>query len=143
MDKKGQGMPLNTIVIAIVVLIVLIVIVVFFTGGFNTILQSVKGIQPATQTDAVAAQTKCSQLCIQAQSITNPDKWKDTGYCRQVNSKDWDGNGKLDGTKPNAFASTPCIKDNKDYKCCEEPPINTGCSATIGDKSLSETDCRI
>ncbi len=32
MDKKGQGMPLNTIIIAIIVLIVLVVLIAIFTG---------------------------------------------------------------------------------------------------------------
>ena len=34
-SKKAQGLPLNTIVIAILVLIVLLVIVLFFTGSFS------------------------------------------------------------------------------------------------------------
>lgn len=141
MDKKGQGLPLNTIVIAIIVLIVLILVIVFFLGGFNVIIQSVKGLEPATETDAVAAQTKCSQLCIQAQSITNPDNWKKTGYCKQVNTKDWDGSGKLEGTSQTNPLNSCKTETGSDYRCCWDAPINSFCSAKIGDKSLSETDC--
>lgn len=34
-SKKGQGLPLNTIVIAIIVIIVLLVIILFFTSSFS------------------------------------------------------------------------------------------------------------
>ena len=34
MDKKGQGLSLNTIIIAIVVLVVLVVLIMVFTGYF-------------------------------------------------------------------------------------------------------------
>ncbi len=37
MDKKAQGLSLNTIIIAIIVLVVLVVIVVVFTGGVGRI----------------------------------------------------------------------------------------------------------
>lgn len=36
MDKKAQGLSLNTIIIAIIVLIVLVVIIMVFTGYFGT-----------------------------------------------------------------------------------------------------------
>ena len=35
MDKKAQGLSLNTIIIAIIVLIVLVVIIMVFTGYFG------------------------------------------------------------------------------------------------------------
>ena len=43
MHRKGQGLPLNTIIIAIIVLVVLVVIVAIFTGRigkFETSLSS-------------------------------------------------------------------------------------------------------
>jgi hypothetical protein len=36
MDKKAQGLSLNTIIVAIVVLIVLVVLIMIFTGYFGT-----------------------------------------------------------------------------------------------------------
>ena len=36
MDKRGQGLSLNTIIVAIVVLIVLVVLIMIFTGYFGT-----------------------------------------------------------------------------------------------------------
>ncbi len=35
MNKKGQGLPLNTIIIAIIVIVVLVVLVMIFTGHLN------------------------------------------------------------------------------------------------------------
>ncbi|MBS3145948.1 hypothetical protein J4414_04055 [Candidatus Woesearchaeota archaeon] len=35
MNKRGQGLPLNVIVIAIIVVVALVVIVAFFLGGFG------------------------------------------------------------------------------------------------------------
>lgn len=35
MDKKAQGLSLNTIIIAIIVLVVLVVIIMVFTGGIG------------------------------------------------------------------------------------------------------------
>ena len=40
--KKGQALPLNTIVIAILVVIVLVVIIVFFTSSTGESLDTVK-----------------------------------------------------------------------------------------------------
>ena len=38
MNKKAQGLSLNTIIIAIIVLTVLVVIILVFTGAFGTII---------------------------------------------------------------------------------------------------------
>jgi hypothetical protein len=45
-SKKGQGLSLNTIIIAILVLIVLVVIVLIFTGYFSRIFAP--GVQSCT-----------------------------------------------------------------------------------------------
>ena len=37
MDKRGQGLPLNVIVIAIIVVVALVVIVAFFLGAFGNL----------------------------------------------------------------------------------------------------------
>jgi uncharacterized protein YpmB len=35
MDKKAQGLPINTIIIAIIVIVVLVVLVMVFTGSMG------------------------------------------------------------------------------------------------------------
>jgi len=41
-SKRGQGLPMNTIVIAAIVLIVLVVIIMIFTGSMGTWLEDLK-----------------------------------------------------------------------------------------------------
>jgi len=41
-SKRGQGLPMNTIVIAAIVLIVLVVLVMIFTGGMGKWLEDLK-----------------------------------------------------------------------------------------------------
>ena len=38
-NKKGQGLPLNTIIIAILVIVVLVVIILMFTGQMGNFLR--------------------------------------------------------------------------------------------------------
>ncbi len=44
LNKKGQGLPLNTIVIAILVIIVLLVIIVFFTSKIGESGKTLDGV---------------------------------------------------------------------------------------------------
>lgn len=46
-SKRGQGLPMNTIVIAAIVLIVLVVIVMIFTGGMGKWTGNVEETQEA------------------------------------------------------------------------------------------------
>ena len=46
MDRKAQGLSLNTIIIAIIVLVVLVIVVMIFTGYFGN--QFVPGINSCT-----------------------------------------------------------------------------------------------
>ena len=41
-SKRGQGLPMNTIVIAAIVLIVLVVLIMIFTGSMGNWLQDLK-----------------------------------------------------------------------------------------------------
>lgn len=50
--KKGQGMPLNTIIIAIIVLVVLVVLVAIFTGRIAIFD---KDVTKQARTDLIAA----------------------------------------------------------------------------------------
>lgn len=60
-SKKGQGMSLNTIIIAIIVLIVLVIIVMIFSGYFARIFApSVKSCQTGLGGTCVTAATDCN-----------------------------------------------------------------------------------
>lgn len=63
--KRGQGMPLNVIIIAVIVIIVLVVLVAIFTGqlgGFQKSLAECKGqCVPESQCAAIAPEGDCEQ----------------------------------------------------------------------------------
>ena len=44
MSKKGQGLPLTTIIIAVLVVVVLIVIVAFFLSGSSSLIGTIRNI---------------------------------------------------------------------------------------------------
>ncbi len=59
-SKKAQGLPLNTIIVAILVLIVLVIIVLIFTGRMGIFRTSIEdcaskgGIESDTETEGYA-----------------------------------------------------------------------------------------
>ena len=72
-SKKGQGLSLNTIIIAIIVLIVLVVLVMIFTGYFGKIFTpSVKSCTVAG--GQCAAQCEVGQLGREKTGVDCPDK---------------------------------------------------------------------
>ena len=61
MFKKGQGLSINTIIIAIIVLVVLVVLVMIFTGYFGQWTKSVASCQSEGGTCMVAV---AGQTCV-------------------------------------------------------------------------------
>lgn len=67
-NKKGQGLPLTTIIIAILVVVVLIVLVAFFLGGSSAITDTIKRVFYGTTAGydlnlaIQTCQTRCDQL---------------------------------------------------------------------------------
>ena len=60
MRKKAQGMPLNTIIIAMIVLIVLVVLIYFFTVKFKGFGEGVEDCKVKTGEDCKSQ--PCSEL---------------------------------------------------------------------------------
>ena len=76
-NKKAQGLPLTTIIIAAVGLIVLVVLVAIFTGrigGFGTAVQE-------------AGDLKCTDACIASGYETGATKNQPLGDNEQCNGK--------------------------------------------------------
>ena len=72
-SKKGQGLSLNTIIIAIIVLIVLVVLVMIFTGYFGRIFTpSVRSC--SAQGGQCASQCNSGQLGNEVSGADCPDK---------------------------------------------------------------------
>ena len=125
--KKAQGLSFNMIVVAMIAIFVLLLIVVWATGAFSFLFGQTKTISEITEVDITAAQTKCTQYCIQAQGIDNPDDWKASNYCAHEfdeakDQKDWNSDG-----------------DVSDKLKCYHPPISSLCSTNNG--QLTKKEC--
>ena len=92
MDKRGQGLPLNVIVIAIIVVVALVVLLAFFLGAFGN-LGSRAGTTAGTAlegTELGLAVASCENLCNQAKALPNALK-PQSAYCTKefnVGTKD-------------------------------------------------------
>ncbi len=97
MDKKAQGLPLNTIIVAILVIVVLIVVLVFFLGGMGGMSTKIKSIffGATAGVDKSLAIEYCRQYCIQAESLSESLQ-KSSMYCKKYFHIDEDGDGKAD-----------------------------------------------
>lgn len=83
MNKKAQGLPLTTIIIAILVILVLVIVVVFFLGGFRGITQKISGVFSKTisGSDLNFAIHTCQNYCDQAKILPTQDLKKTSAYC--------------------------------------------------------------
>lgn len=93
MNKRGQSLSMNTIVITILVVIVLVIIALFFTGSMVSLTNKIRGLFGAELTDISIAKLKCESYCMQYQN-TNLAPFRDN-FCNGV-TFDIDTNG--DGT---------------------------------------------
>ena len=95
MNKRGQGLPLNTLIIIILVVLVLIVVAIFFLGGTSSLSESVRRIFFGTTagTDINLAREICENRCAAAQTAPSPG---DSAYCKTPFELDTDGDGKAD-----------------------------------------------
>jgi len=120
--KRGQGLPLNTVIVAILVVLVLVVIVAFFLGGTGGITQTVQriffGVTAGTDID-VASRT-CEQYCQQAKgSSVNVI---DSAFCKKTFAIDWDFDGEADfcAGNPEKRAKFHCWDSLKLNVFCED-----------------------
>ena len=96
--KRGQGLPLTTIIIAILVVVVLVVLVAFFLGGTTSITRGIKSLFFGTTagTDLTIAIETCRNRCDQAQTLPNDDLKKNSAYCKTPFHIDFDKDGEVD-----------------------------------------------
>jgi len=109
--KKGQGLPLNTIVIAILVIIVLVLVVTFFLGGFAGLTTKIRGIFFGTTagTSVTLAVQQCQIYCENAQLLPTDILKKNSPYCKPMEI-DEDGDGKTDYKSKCSDLGIPCPK---------------------------------
>lgn len=71
MNKKAQGLPINTVILIAIGLLILVLFIVFVLGGF-------KGFGSSTNPNSAALQayaTDCNTACSTAATSNNPSAW--------------------------------------------------------------------
>ncbi len=93
--KKGQGLSMDVIIIAIIAIIILVVLALIFTGGIGKVNQRLKdifGIGVEGQTEDLAIQ-QCGVACSTAQASNKPEN---SAYCGKVYKIDSNNDDKID-----------------------------------------------
>jgi len=122
--KRGQSLPINTIVIAILALLVLVFVILFATGSFSSLFGQTQNIAESSDTSIVAAQTKCAQWCLTAQSSKTLGEWTSSKFCKDIQLIDTNGDG-----------------ESENYLCNSEV-ISAACSTQIGGGQITQADCQ-
>ncbi len=71
LSSKGQGLPINTIILIAIGLLILVLFITFVLGGF-------KGIGGATNPNTQAEQAfaaNCQTACSESSAVNNPAQW--------------------------------------------------------------------
>ena len=124
MNKKGEALPLNVVIVAILVVLVLIVVAVFFLGGTAGISSTIRQIFRGTTggTDLTLAIETCRTKCTQIQqSITTEAGFLASGYCKTYYNIDENGDGEAE-----IDTSVTTKKVYKKYYC-DQTPISVSC----------------
>lgn len=123
MNKRGQGLPINTVIIAILVIVVLVIIIVFFLGGFAGLSTKMKSVffTSTAGTDLTLAVSSCETRCEQAELL--PDTLKQTSaFCKAPFHLDTKGKGEADKHLSGDKLGKPV-----EYFCYSKP-LNIKCS---------------
>jgi len=75
-NKKGHGLSLNFLIIAILAVVTLILVVLFFTGGFETIATKIKGVEQVSSQEIALLKASCKTAC----SFGNQKKYENPGF---------------------------------------------------------------
>lgn len=152
-SKKGQGLPLNLIVLAAIAALVLVLIIAFTVGGAGAFFGQIfkGGVQAAGQ-EIDTVRTTCNSLCSQAQQSFTTAAWKSSAYCSRTVNLDFDKDGVLgcpkdsNGVYNSKCATTPTKNAATNQQTevglkCKDTEINVACSTTIGGSVIDQTSC--
>ncbi|MEK6951767.1 MAG: hypothetical protein AABX29_02020 [Nanoarchaeota archaeon] len=97
MNKRGQELSLNTLIVIILLVIALVVIAVFFLGGTSSLSRSIRSIFYGTTagTDLSLALQTCEQRCEAAKNLPATLR-KQSALCTQPFSYDSNNDGTVD-----------------------------------------------
>ncbi len=124
MAKRGQGLPLNLIVLAIIAALVLVLIIAFTVGGAGSSFSRIFKVGATAAGDEIESiRAACRQACSTAEStVTNGQEWITSGYCKKRSSIDLDGDGKVEDLSSSL--------DETSLRCWYDP-ISIGCSLSV------------
>ena len=72
MVKRTQGLPLNTIVLAIIAIVVLVFLVLIFTGGIGKFVGQTGQVTPSNQTSSAQCSEYAATIANQIGTSTDP-----------------------------------------------------------------------
>ncbi len=115
-DKRGQGLSMNIVVVAIIAVIVLVVIALIFTGGVSKVWNTMGDFFQIGTTGRTLEfiQQQCNIACSSAKTMTELTR-ANSGYCTKRFEWDNDGDGEINEG----------VED--DYRCWH-PAINVPCA---------------
>ena len=92
-------LPQGVIIIAIIVLVVLVVVLAFFTGGFGTIGERLRGLFSGSVDDQATAVNFCNSYCDSAKNFDSANTVTSSAFCTKWFKLDKDNDGKVDKNK--------------------------------------------
>ncbi len=113
MSRKAQGLPLNTVILAILVVLVLFVVGAFFLGGTSGVSKQIRSIfyQNQEGQDRVFAVQTCNQRC-DSLKLLPASAYEKSPYCNSFFLIDSNNDGEADCNSLNGI----CPKEGKVYK---------------------------
>ena len=97
-NKRGMELPQGVIIVAIIVLVVLVVVLAFFTGGFGSIGERLRGLFAGGVDDQSTVVSFCSSYCDAVKNFDESQREavKSSSYCSKWFKLDKDNDGKVD-----------------------------------------------
>lgn len=85
-SKKGQGLPMNVVILAIIVIVVLIIILIILVGGTSQFVQVVRNVFTGRiKVQALDLATEdCKLFCDSAKAATTPYLKQQSNYCTKT-----------------------------------------------------------
>ncbi len=133
MATKGQGLPLNLIVLAIIAALVLVLVIAFTVGGGGAAFSRIFKVgSTAVGEDIDSVRAVCRNACSNAElSVQSAPQWPSAEYCKKGFNIDRNGDGKIEDT----VAGGATTKE-RSIRCWDEP-VSVSCQfSTTGTTSL-------
>ena len=130
MNKKGQGLPMNTVVMAILVIVVLILVLTFFFGGFTGLSMKIRQIffGSLAGTGKTLAIQNCNQYCDQLQwADASAEQAKiDSQFCKP-RAIDLDEDGQISEDEKNIHCQHSKLGVSCNYVRKDGDPVTVTC----------------